>query len=665
MDIGNDAVIFIMIKIASFSACRKEAEMKADIKWLDNPEIYCVNRLDAHSDHMYFESYEEIGKSSNKWEVLLDGLWKFHYSKNAASRPADFYREDYDRSDFDTIKVPGHIELQGYDKIHYINTMYPWEGHEYYRPAFSLPNAGKGEGAFSDASYNPVGSYVCQFDLPNEFHGERTIVCFEGVEQAMYVWLNGYFLGYAEDSFTPSEFDLTPYIKNTGNILAVEVYKRSTAAFLEDQDFFRFFGIFRSVKLKAKPYAHVEDIFIHPILLDTNENGKIDIKVKLSLASVCDVHATAVLKDNENICWKSDVAMTYGNNTSDSCLEVNGFVSGLIPQKVIPWENRNPYLYNFYLEVKDKDENIIEVVPYRVGFRRLEIIDKVICLNGKRLILTGVNRHEWEPHVGRCITEKEMKIDLMHFEKNHINAVRTCHYPNQIPWYYMCDEAGIYMMSETNLESHGSWQKMGEVEPSYNVPGSLPEWKNAVIDRAKNNYETFKNHTSVLFWSLGNESYAGDDIAEMNKYFMQQEDGRLVHYEGVSVNRKYEDEISQIESRMYATPDEVRAYLSSNPKKPYLLCEFMHSMGNSLGGMSSYMSILDEYMMFHGGFIWDYIDQAIYVKDEVTGEEVLRYGGDFDDRPTDYNFSGNGIVFADRTEKPAMQEVNYYYGKYK
>ena len=168
------------------------------------------------------------------------------------------------------------------------------------------------------------------------------------------------------------------------------------------------------------------------------------------------------------------------------------------------------------------------------------------------------------------------------------------------------------------------------MEPSYNVPGSLPEWKNAVIDRAKNNYETFKNHTSVLFWSLGNESYAGDDIAEMNKYFMQQEDGRLVHYEGVSVNRKYEDEISQIESRMYATPDEVRAYLSSNPKKPYLLCEFMHSMGNSLGGMSSYMSILDEYMMFHGGFIWDYIDQAIYVKDEVTGEEVLRYGGDFD-----------------------------------
>ena len=300
--------------------------------------------------------------------------------------------------------------------------------------------------------YNPVGSYVCQFDLPNEFHGKRTIVCFEGVEQAMYVWLNGYFLGYAEDSFTPSEFDLTPYIKNTGNILAVEVYKRSTAAFLEDQDFFRFFGIFRSVKLKAKPYAHVEDIFIHPILLDTNENGKIDIKVKLSLASVCDVHATAVLKDNENICWKSDVAMTYGNNTSDSCLEVNGFVSGLIPQKVIPWENRNPYLYNFYLEVKDKDENIIEVVPYRVGFRRLEIIDKVICLNGKRLILTGVNRHEWEPHVGRCITEKEMKIDLMHFEKNHINAVRTCHY--QIKYHGI-----IYVMKRDLYDVRNQFRK--------------------------------------------------------------------------------------------------------------------------------------------------------------------------------------------------------------
>ena len=251
------------------------------------------------------------------------------------------------------------------------------------------------------------------------------------------------------------------------------------------------------------------------------------------------------------------------------------------------------------------------------------------------------------------------------FKANNINAVRTCHYPDQIPWYDLCDENGIYMMSETNLESHGSWQKLGGTEPSWNVPGSVSQWKEAVLDRARSNFETFKNHVSILFWSLGNESYAGDDIEAMNAYFKGKKDGRLVHYEGVVQNRAYEDTISDVESRMYATPDEVREYLENNPKKPFILCEYMHDMGNSLGGMDSYIKLLDDFEMYQGGFIWDYIDQAILITDEVTGRKVLRYGGDFDDRPADYEFSGNGIVFADRTEKPAMQEVRYYYGLHK
>ena len=638
--------------------------MKADIRWLDNPEIFRVNREDAHSDHAYYASYNDMEKKSDRWVMLLDGLWKFIYSKNAASRPADFYKEGYDDSNFDMIRVPGHIELQGYDKIQYINTMYPWEGHEYRRPAYSIENAGNGAGMFSEASYNPVGSYVCTFDLPETFQGNRVYVCFEGVEQAMYIWLNGEFIGYAEDSFTPSEFDLTPYIRTEGNKLCVEVHKRSTAAFLEDQDFFRFFGIFRSVKLKAKPCVHVEDIFIRPILWNSNIQGNLEVNAKLSMVYAKDIRVTAVLRDKGKICWSQDMKMQYSDKGTSNILQVTGALKDTLPISITPWDHHKPYLYDFCLEVRDQDNCLIEIVPYAIGFRRLEIIDKVIYLNGKRLILTGINRHEWEPHKGRCITEKEMRIDLMLFQQNHINAVRTCHYPNQIPWYYMCDEAGIYMMAETNLESHGSWQKMGAIEPSYNVPGSIPQWKEAVIDRAQSNYETFKNHTSILFWSLGNESYAGDDIEAMNQYFMDQSDGRLIHYEGVSVNRSYEDKISQVESRMYATPDEVRQYLDQNAKKPYVLCEYMHCMGNSLGGMDSYMNLLDKYPMFQGGFIWDYIDQAIYVKDEVTGEQVLRYGGDFDDRPSDYEFSGNGIVFADRTEKPATQEVKYYYAKY-
>jgi len=285
-------------------------------------------------------------------------------------------------------------------------------------------------------------------------------------------------------------------------------------------------------------------------------------------------------------------------------------------------------------------------------------------LNGKRLILLGVNRHEWNAKTGRVIGLEEMVLDMKCIKKNNINAVRTCHYPDQIPWYYMCDEEGIYLMSETNLESHGSFQKLGAIEPSCNVPGSIPQWKEAVIDRARNNFETFKNHTSILFWSLGNESYAGDDIEAMNRYFTEKNDGRLVHYESSYYNRAYEDTISDMESRMYAKPAEVEEYLKNSAKKPYILCEFMHDMGNSMGGLGSYMKLIDKYEMYQGGFIWDFIDQAILVEDEVTGREVLRYGGDFDDRPADYEFSGNGIVFADRNEKPALQEVRYYYGMY-
>ena len=285
-------------------------------------------------------------------------------------------------------------------------------------------------------------------------------------------------------------------------------------------------------------------------------------------------------------------------------------------------------------------------------------------LNGKRLIVNGVNRHEWNARTGRVTGMEDMLSDMACFHENHINSVRTCHYPNQIPWYELCDREGIYVMAETNLESHGSWQKMNRVEPSWNVPGSVPQWKEAVVDRMRTNFETFKNHVCILFWSLGNESYAGDNIQAMQEFLEEKQDGRLIHYEGVFHNRAYDKTISHMESRMYASPKQVREYLEGDGTKPFILCEYMHDMGNSLGGMKSYMDLLDQFEHYQGGFIWDFIDQAILVKDEITGREVLRYGGDFDDRPSDYEFSGNGILFADRTPKPAIQEVKYYYGLY-
>ena len=633
--------------------------MNADIKWLDNPEVFRVNQLPAHSDHEYYTSYADLDEKNNCLTQNLNGMWKFSYSKNAKERPVNFYNSLFKSTGWDEIAVPGHIELAGYDQIRYINTMYPWEGKNYRRGAYSISSAGSGAGMFSEAEYNPVGSYIKEFDLDRELRGKRISICFEGVEEAMYVWLNGEFVGYAEDSFTPSEFDLTPYIKDRGNVLAVEVHKMCTAAFLEDQDFFRFFGIFRNVSLKAKPDVHVEDLWIQPFLNVDNKSGKLVVDMKVS--SICkDVFsAKVILKDEKNrVVLEKRAEFEKKEDIYTAKLEEN-------IEEVKSWDNHTPYLYTIFVEILDEDGELLEVVPYEVGFRRIEIIDKVMYLNGKRLVIVGVNRHEWNPNSGRCIGMEDMESDINCMLKNNINSVRTCHYPDQIPWYYMCDKNGIYVMAETNLESHGSWQKLGAVEPSCNVPGSVPQWKEAVVDRARTNFETFKNHTSILFWSLGNESYAGDDIEAMNVFFKEKDSSRLVHYEGSFYNREYEDAISDMESRMYAKPWEVEEYLSNNPKKPYILCEYMHDMGNSIGGLDSYMKLIDKYEMYQGGFIWDFIDQALYVTDEVTGKQVLRYGGDFDDRPSDYEFSGNGIVFADRREKPAMQEVRYYYGLYK
>ena len=645
--------------------------MKADIRWLDDPQVFRVNRLDAHSDHKFYENKEDYKKQNQRLKQSLNGIWKFHYSVNALERPADFYQKWFNCKNFDEMKVPQHIELAGYDKIHYINTMYPWEGHIYRRPAGYGKE--KGKGMFSQAEYNPVGSYIRKFDLNDGLRGKRIILSFEGVEQAFYVWVNGEFVGYVEDSFTVSEFDITPYVKDKDNLLAVEVHKRSTAAFLEDQDFFRFFGIFRDVNLYGIPAVHVEDLWIRPKyhpedgkaeleldirLSQKKKENNIQGKIKVSLQDIYSDENHVLLDETENL----------NNPVIQKNLPVEGSVNNEIQfryeleESVHAWSNEDPYLYELLIEVQNEKGETVEVVPYQIGFRKIELKGRKMLLNGKRLIINGVNRHEWNARSGRCITEADEKWDIECIRRNHINAVRTCHYPDHISWYYRCDQAGIYLMAETNLETHGSWLKQGVIEPSWNVPGSIGCWRGCTLDRAVSNFESFKNHVSVLFWSLGNESYTGDILVEMNRYYKEKDPDRLVHYEGVAENRPYEDLISDMESQMYAPPEKIKEYLENNPKKPFILCEYMHDMGNSLGGMESYIRLLDQYEDYQGGFIWDYIDQALFVKDEVTGRDVLRYGGDFDDRPSDYEFSGNGILFADRTEKPAMQEVRHYYG---
>ncbi len=613
---------------------------------LQNPEVYKINRLDAHSDHLFYENEASAAEKNATLFYPLNGTWKFKYSKNIADRPADFYKTGFDLSGFGEIEVPSHIQMSGHDNIHYVNTMYPWDGVCNLRPPFV------------DEDYNPVGSYTRFFDLPQNFNGKSVCISFKGVEQAFSLYLNGEFVGYAEDSFTPSDFDLTPYLKNSGNYICVEVYKKSSAAWLEDQDFFRFSGIFRDVILYAKPKVHIEDLWVCPKVCDDLKSGEFSFKIKTD----SEPNISFTLKDcTNNIVLSEKPSFTYSEQqkTEEAENDIKYYESPKYNLcDVTLWDISNPNLYKLTINVYDENGDISEVVVQEIGFRHFVIRDAVMYLNGERLIINGVNRHEWNPEKGRAISNADMEADIDVFLRNNISAVRTSHYPNNSYFYELCDKNGIIVMDETNLETHGSWQKMGAVEPSWNVPRHDKKWQNCVIDRAVSMFERDKNHPSILWWSCGNESYSGEVILAMANYFRRKDSLRYVHYESCFYDDDYSD-CTDIYSRMYAEPEEIDEFLSIGYDKPYIVCEYMHNMGNSIGGMESYIKLLDKHKSYQGGFIWDYMDQAIYT--EKGGIKYLGYGGDFADRPTDYNFSGNGIVFADRTEKPAMQEVKYWY----
>ena len=606
-----------------------------ELNWLEDPRVFAVNRLDAHSDHTWHTPEGSLRQS-------LDGSWRFAYSPCPAARPADFWQADASLDGFGEIAVPGHIEMQGYGQIQYINTMYPWDGRHFLRPP-QIP--------WDDT---PVGSYVRTFTLDPALEGKRVCVSFQGVERAFYCWCNGHFVGYSEDSFTPADFDLTPFLQAGENRLCVEVYKNCSGSWLEDQDFFRFFGIFRPVYLYAKPALHIEDLWLRASLEPDNTTGVLAPRLRLSAADGASL---------EGCTLRCTVAAPGGAVLWDAPMPLREDGSGYVYGQPVrlpgirKWDHEDPALYTVTLTLRDAAGTLQETVPYQTGFRRFGLREGVMELNGERIVFNGVNRHEWNPASGRAIGPEDMHRAIETFRRNHINAVRTCHYPDQTLWYELCDCNGIYMIDEANLESHGSWQKMGAVEPSWNVPGSLPEWRDCVVDRARSMFERDKNHTAILIWSCGNESYAGEDILAMSEFFRQNDPGRLVHYEGVFHCRAF-DRISDMESRMYAKPEEIRAYLESGPAKPFILCEYMHDMGNSLGGMESYIRLLDD-PQYQGGFVWDYMDQALW-QQGLRGRR-LGYGGDFGERPTDYAFSANGIVFADGTEKPAMQDLRYWY----
>lgn len=610
--------------------------MKFDYGKIKDPAFFAQNRVKAHSDHHYYKNHRELAEKNESFRQNLNGLWKFQYARNLAEAPDGFEAEDFDCKGWEDIRVPAHIQMEGYDKPQYVNVQYPWDGHEAIEPG-EIPT-----------QFNPVASYVKYFTVPENMQGKRLFVSFQGVESGFALWCNGSYVGYSEDTFTPSEFELTSYLKEGENKLAVQVFKWTSGSWCEDQDFFRFSGIFRDVYLYSIPDTHVSDIRIKTILNDTYDRGNLEIV----LEAIGHGKAELILTRQGEEAARTEVELKDGQST----------VVELTIEQPALWSAEQPNLYDLMIQVTDNQEQLQELIPQRVGFRRFAIEDGIMKLNGKRIVFKGVDRHEFSSRRGRVPNHDELLRDIVTMKRNNINAIRTSHYPNDSALYALCDEYGLYLIDECNMETHGMWDMVGRgvwpIEKA--LPGDRQEWKDLLLDRVNSMYQRDKNHPSIIIWSCGNESFGGSVIYEMSRLFHALDDTRLVHYEGVCNDRRYND-TSDMESRMYPSAAYVKDFLQKDRSKPYLLCEYTHAMGNSCGGMHKYTDLTDEEPLFQGGFIWDYIDQSIYHKDRY-GKEVLGYGGDFDDRPCDYNFSGNGIAYGgERMPSPKMQEVKFNY----
>ncbi len=615
-----------------------------DYENVKNPQYFRDGRLDAHSDHIYYASEEDLRVGRSEYTESLNGVWKFHYAKNYGSAIPGFEKEDYCCFSWDDIRVPAHIQMEGYDAPQYANTQYPWEGREDISPG-EIPEY-----------FNPVASYVKYFTVPERMQGKRLFISFDGAESGVAVWLNGSFVGYSEDSFTPSEFELTPYVKDGENKLAAQVFKWTAGSWCEDQDFYRFSGIYRDVYLYTVPEVHIRDLRIRAVPDVTLTRGTLEIcaltwsgKGEAKKETGSRGKARFRLSYNGRICFEEDRWLT-----GEDC-----FVWEIDRPEL--WSAEEPKLYDLTIEVYGGDDVLCEVIPEKVGFRRFELKDHIMTLNGKRIVFKGVNRHEFSSVNGRRVSEEELRKDIALMKQHNINAVRTCHYPDSSLIYRLCDEYGLYMIDEANLESHGSWDTV-EMDGDYDyiVPGDRKEWLDLALDRAESMYQRDKNHPSILIWSCGNESYGGRDIYEISQFFRREDNTRLIHYEGISRDRRY-NETSDMESQMYTPVEEIREFLQNDRSKPFICCEYIHAMGNSCGDMYRYTELTDTEPLYQGGFIWDYIDQTITKKDRY-GNEFQAYGGDFDECPTDYNFSANGIVYGgDRNPSPKMQEVKFSY----
>ena len=609
--------------------------------WVRDINIYEKNVLKQKSTYESFLNDENF-KLSKENKQLLNGNWLFDYATNYSNtKPIEYYYT-VPLNLLSGIKVPGHMQLQGYDTPKYVNTQYPWDGLENIKPP-EIPE-----------KFNPVGTYVKVFDMSLD-KLDKVIITFEGVESAYAVWLNNEFIGYKEDTFTTGSFDITSQIKDKDNRLVVQVFKWCSGSWLEDQDFFRFSGIFRDVFIASVSESHAVDMKISSKLINDYKDGELLVKLD---------HLDRNNKKFIVKLYEFDREFKNGMGSRIVYEEINSNVldTSVKIENINAWSAETPNLYILKIEIY-VDERLVEIISDRVGFRILELKDKVYHLNGKRIVFNGVNRHEWSCETGRAITKEDMINDMRIMKEHNINAIRTSHYPNHTEFYRLCDEYGFYVMDETNLETHGSWVAYNHPNESmpdgarYYIPGNDPMYRDLLLFRAENMYERDKNRPCIVMWSCGNESLGGENILEVSKYFKSKDKERLVHYEGVFFDRT--TDISDVESRMYDKIENVEEFLNNNPDRPFIYCEYAHAMGNSLGNFFKYQNLTRKYEMYQGGFIWEFKDHSLLV--DRNGKKELMYGGDFDDRPTDGNFVCDGIVEGDGRLTPKITEVKYIY----
>ncbi|MBN2326084.1 MAG: DUF4981 domain-containing protein [Candidatus Omnitrophica bacterium] len=599
----------------------------ADVNDWENPRMIGKNKEPGHATLMPFNDAQSAlqgDRSASPNFLLLNGSWKFHWVRKPADAPQDFFREDYDVSEWDDISVPGVWQLQGYGIPIYMNITHPFV------PA-DPPNI--------PHHYNPVGSYRRSFMLPETWKDRQVFLHFDGVKSAFYLWINGQEAGYSQGSMTPAEFDVTDYLRPGENHVSVKVYRWSDGSYIEDQDFWRFSGIFRDVYLFSTPKAHIRDFFCTTDLDDEYRNAELNVRMNIRNDSGEDLKGLKAEVSLHGDGFQSGpdepIFLNFDSPGGDEIVLV---ASREIdnPRK---WSAEHPNLYTIVIALKDENGRVLEAVSHKIGFREVEIKNQRFLVNGVPIYLKGVNRHEHDPDRGRAVTEELMIKDILLMKRHNINAVRTSHYPNQPRWYELCDQYGLYLIDETNLESHHFWGKFTQD----------PDWKEAFVDRARRMVERDKNHPSIIIWSLGNESGFGENHIAMADWIHAYDKTRPVFYNPAE-SHECVDLISPMYDRVHQI---VRKAQTEN--RPIFLCEYAHAMGNSNGNLREYWDAIEAYDLLIGGFIWDWVDQGLR-KYTDEGEEYFAYGGDFGDHPNDGNFLCNGLVSSDRVPHPGLIE---------